>query len=153
MMTQRIFSVALGVLMAIALSACPGGDGDSILPPAPGGSLPPASGYRYDYVVGKFCIIQERIIGLEAKILSQDLPADEKIQLLTEARKLAAGTIGDLQKGGRPDMVPPVRKWVNSFGKSIALARKDADGLDTLRPAIEALHGIEKVQTCELDND
>ena len=152
--------VLVAVVSAIALAAC-----ETASPPArspaarPGQPTPSPSGIEIkpgtyvDPVVVSFCVTEERIIGMEARIITDRFNVRGAQRAFRRAAREAAGQVPILEQGDRPEAAQTVRRWVAALERGPELIARGRDGYEALKPAIAALDRVDDALSCELDLD
>jgi len=102
-----------------------------------------------DPVLYTYCLTEEHVVGIEARLL--DKPTDRAIKDLKKAQAFVYAQAAALAEDDRTAQANAVRAWGNAFDQSIRLLRGSADPFDALMPATEALGRVGYLIDCEVD--
>lgn len=125
--------------------------GGSLAPSPPGVGI--GADQYVDPVVVSFCIAQERIIGVEAKIITERFGSQGTQQAFRRAARMAERQVPILIEGDRPQAARAVKRWEAALRKGALLTSRGLEGYEALKPAIAALNEVNDQLSCELDLD
>ena len=155
-----LFLLALGACAPAADTRSPVGPTTGPLPSPPTGAPSPSPsgieirpGQYLDPVAVAFCVTEERIIGIEARIIQDELTPKGARRAFLKAARMAAGQVPILVGGDRPKAAAATERWAAALREGAELAAGGEEGYEALKPSIEALSRIHKHLSCELDLD
>ena len=119
-------------------------------PPSPAPTFPPLEDPT-DPVVIAYCSVQDKVITLEGRLLTDPPPTDVAVASMRRAQRAAALSVPVFQRSDQPGIARLAQRWADSFDLVIARLEQGMRPIDALRPAISALGAIERRFSCELD--
>jgi hypothetical protein len=115
--------------------------------PSPGGQVDAAT----DQVLINFCVQQERVLGIEARLVTSHVAPGGAATRLQEASKIAEAQVRPLRAHGYGAQAAAVKEWSRQLAVSADRAATGMDPFDALHPATSALGTVSRLIDCELD--
>jgi hypothetical protein len=155
----------VALLLLAALAGCSSSSGGSAAPtpaevsgpspwdlPSPTHEPPlPSLQDPADPIVIAYCSVQDRVITLEGRLLTDPPPLDSALSDMRRAQRAAGLSVEVFRNAGKPELARLAQRWTDSFDAVQAHLRRGERPIDALEPAIRTLGALERRFSCELD--
>jgi hypothetical protein len=98
-----------------------------------------------------YCSVQDRVITLEGRLLTDPPSTPSAIASMRRAQRAAGLTVPVFERADEPGLARLAQRWTDSFDNVITRLDRGMRPIDALRPAISALGALERRFSCELD--